>query len=296
MVAFVEDSLFLCVCISYVYWLLVLMIALLTVRIPALQRLSDYGKLNGENQFQLQPHLNRQHFQHYQTRFSLYLHSSFCFKVYYSLASFLNLLVVGFSTLFSFSPHFLILHLLYQCHVTRRLWECYCVHRFSANSKQHLLISIAGISFYISAILTSTLEESVVVEEIRETQISFIRLLISAVLFFLSNIWQYRCHRTLATLRSSSSSSSSLYSIPVSTSFSIVCCPHYSAEIFIYLSMLICYFSIGQLLITLWVCTNLCITAERTHQWYHQLQKRLQQQTKETVPVIPKYRLFPLIY
>ena len=62
----------------------------------------------------------------------------------------------------------------------------------------------------------------------------------------------------------------SVYSFPVGFGFDYVACPHYTAEIIIYISFcMLAPSSIPLLCLLLWVLTNLSVVAESQYQWYN---------------------------
>ena len=62
----------------------------------------------------------------------------------------------------------------------------------------------------------------------------------------------------------------SVYSFPVGFGFDSVACPHYTAEIIIYISFcMLSPFSFPLLCLLLWVVTNLSVVADSQFLWYH---------------------------
>jgi 3-oxo-5-alpha-steroid 4-dehydrogenase 3 len=97
---------------------------------------------------------------------------------------------------------------------------------------------------------------------------------------FLLGLWaqyqQHRHHRLLANLRinpqTNSSHKSPTYKIPTGGWFRMVSCPHYLAEIILYMcfTILVAFdHSTRRMgLVLLFVVLNLSVTAIRTHRWY----------------------------
>jgi hypothetical protein len=140
-----------------------------------------------------------------------------------------------------------------------------------------LLIRTAGFVFYLLAILSPVIDElqqpsSASSPFYGQTALRWIGL----CLFVTSSRWQNDCHRCLARLRSGSDSSASsssstaaaAYGRPDSASFRLLVCPHYTAEMGVYLSFCCIRPSFMQALVLLWTVVNLSITATSTRRWY----------------------------
>ena len=62
----------------------------------------------------------------------------------------------------------------------------------------------------------------------------------------------------------------SVYSFPVGLGFDSVACPHYTAEIVIYISFcMLSPSSLPLLSMLLWVVINLSVVADSQYLWYH---------------------------
>ena len=166
----------------------------------------------------------------------------------------------------------LTLYAMYQTHFLRRLWECWRVHRFSASSRQHVLVLLFGVLFYTALIL------SPVIDQLKQadtgvTQAAGTDMATSAIaviVFVSGSVWQHHCHCALAELRKPASSNSvaSTYSIPRGSGFSYLLCPHYTAELLVYLSFVMLRSCLLQWLALVWTAVNLSITAHKTRHWY----------------------------
>ncbi|KAG2180016.1 hypothetical protein INT43_003803 [Umbelopsis isabellina] len=101
-------------------------------------------------------------------------------------------------------------------------------------------------------------------------------VIIALSLYVYASWHQHTCHQILANIRSktrdpsSSSSQSNVYQIPRGDWFESVVCPHYLADILIYVSM--CILNKWQNLTLLaglfWTIINLTVTASETEEWY----------------------------
>ena len=167
-----------------------------------------------------------------------------------------------------------IVYAAYQLHFLRRLWECCRVHRFSASSRQHVLVLLFGALFYVALILSPAIDQlqrsdARAVQSARESAVTSA---IAAIAFISGSLWQHRCHRTLAELRPSASShtagSPATYFIPRGSGFTYLLCPHYTAELLIYVAFAVLRPCLLQWLALLWTVVNLSVTAHKTRHWY----------------------------
>lgn len=176
--------------------------------------------------------------------------------------------------------------LLWMLHNFRRLWETFFLTIFGS-STMHLGGYIAGIIHYSFVPLTIYWGDPFVQAS------SFDAILeCFAILIFVIASWiQYESHRVLYDLKRGKASSNShfVYEVPIVSYFRFVCCPHYSAEILIYVSFLmLLHFNASAFLMLVWVTTNLSIVANQQYCWY----------LKHDGPKIPRNwrRLIPLIW
>jgi len=96
-----------------------------------------------------------------------------------------------------------------------------------------------------------------------------IATIVGVLLFFFASYHQANCHKILASLRQGNTSSS--FKIPHSDWFEYVSCPHYFAEILIYLSLLLVlghFENMSMWLVVAFVVMNLGNSALDTHRWY----------------------------
>ena len=93
-------------------------------------------------------------------------------------------------------------------------------------------------------------------------------ILPAIALFITASIWQFQCHSILASLRPRMTSSP-VYTLPPSSSlsFQLFLTPHYTAEILVYLSILLVTRNATLFTAWIWVLTNLCVSASETRQW-----------------------------
>ncbi|CAM0903254.1 unnamed protein product [Alopecurus aequalis] len=187
--------------------------------------------------------------------------------------------------------------LLMEIQVLRRLYETENVFHYSPSARMHIVGYLTGLFYYTAApisLASSCLPEAI--DYLRDQIVEFIvkgrarmpdlvidssfllkPLLklgwcqwIGAVIFIWGSLHQIRCHAILGSLREHKDSDE--YVIPCGDWFSRVSCPHYLAELVIYLGMLI---ASGGSDISVWflyifVITNLSFAAVQTHKWYLQ--------------------------
>ncbi|CAN6229261.1 unnamed protein product [Urochloa humidicola] len=181
--------------------------------------------------------------------------------------------------------------------VLRRLYETEHVFHYSPSARMHIMGYLTGLFYYVAAPLSlasSCLPEAI--EYLRYQIAEFIvkgrarmpdlvidpsHLLkpllklgwsqwIGAVIFIWGSLHQSRCHAILGSLREHKDSDE--YVIPCGDWFSRVSCPHYLAELVIYLGMLIASggSDVPVWFLYLFVITNLSFAAVQTHKWYLQ--------------------------
>ena len=116
-------------------------------------------------------------------------------------------------------------------HLVRRIYECWRVHKFQSTSKMHLAGYYLGIGHYLLLPFVLLGRNTSLMES--ESTVIYLGIL---------NLWlqfeQYTHHSILARLRTASrGTSSSLYPLPpFERWFRMVLCPHYLAEICMYIT------------------------------------------------------------
>lgn len=187
--------------------------------------------------------------------------------------------------------------LLMEIQVLRRLYETEHVFHYSPSARMHIVGYLTGLFYYTAApislassclpeatdYLQGQIAEFIVKGRARtpDLVIDYSSLLkpllklgwcqwIGAVIFIWGSLHQIRCHAILGSLREHKDSDE--YVIPCGDWFSRVSCPHYLAELVIYLGVLI---ASGGSDISVWflfifVITNLSFAAVQTHRWYLQ--------------------------
>ncbi|KYO46013.1 transmembrane protein 165 [Alligator mississippiensis] len=137
---------------------------------------------------------------------------------------------------------FLVL-LLFWLHSLRRLTECLCISVFS-NGVIHILHYCFGYAYYIGIGLTVLCQVPVNVRNRKSLwmQIGWYHTL-GIIVYIWASVHHNRCHVILANLRKNKSGNviSLNHSIPFGDWFERVSCPHYFAELLIYVSLAITF-------------------------------------------------------
>jgi len=196
------------------------------------------------------------------------------------------------------SEHILELHyvpvVLLLIHLCRRAYECVYVHAWG-NGKMH----VGG---YVLGLLHYAFVPFVVIDSdwccgddfARDPAPSIMQMALGALLCCYGQAQQHIHHKILADIRKGDASSSfGRYSIPMGRWFNTVSCPHYLAEILIYVAFAIMLnedmppcgtfvqpnsqlamssvFGLRRykhLILCIWVATNLTVSAHKSHGWY----------------------------
>jgi hypothetical protein len=186
--------------------------------------------------------------------------------------------------------------LLWTFHVLRRLLESLLMTHYG-ESRMHLGGYIAGVVHYIAVPLcfreispvSITCDENGV-----SVPVSGWCITIPLLLFFAANYYQYEAHLILFRMKIEQLKSAhpNVYHLPTQSWFRLVCVPHYTAEVLIYMSlaalMLPRASTHAPLLLVVWVTSNLAVVAQAQHSWY-------QRQYPDEVPKV-WYKLFPYIW
>ena len=158
-------------------------------------------------------------------------------------------------------------------HLLRRCYECYYVHQYDS-SRMHLVGYSIGLLHYsilpwnfLRHLPQRDTFDSTSVPTITTTTTSGFRIVLAVCLGWLGQYQQYRHHVLLAHLRTTKTTDDR-YSIPHGGWFQYVGCPHYLAEILIYVGFFLLMPSIQTFALLVWVISNLTVSAWNSHQWY----------------------------
>ncbi|XP_044274081.1 polyprenol reductase [Varanus komodoensis] len=154
----------------------------------------------------------------------------------------------------------------------RRLRECLHISIFS-NSVIHIVQYCFGLCYYVLVGLTVLCQVPAKVREGKDYQLTVCWYHVLGLMMFIwASLHQHRCHVILANLRKNKSGKvvNLDHSIPFGDWFEMVSCPHYLAELLIYISMAIT-FGLNNFtwwLVVAYVFFNQAMSAVLSHEYY----------------------------
>ncbi|KAI8642097.1 3-oxo-5-alpha-steroid 4-dehydrogenase-domain-containing protein [Parasitella parasitica] len=161
--------------------------------------------------------------------------------------------------------------ILVTCHLSRRVYESFCVEKPSKTATMHVSHYLIGIGFYGAMVLGTWLEGVSNFEPLQQQQqqqplLNMINVM-AIILFFYASYHQHKCHVILSSLRSNNQEN---YSIPRGDWFETLVTPHYFADILIYLALNILYRFRNYIILCglIWTAVNLSIVSQETQTWY----------------------------
>ncbi|XP_035405791.1 polyprenol reductase [Cygnus atratus] len=190
------------------------------------------------------------------------------------------------------SEHFsaLLVLLLLWLHSFRRLAECLCTSVFS-NGVIHIVQYCFGLGYYIVLGTTVLWQVPINVRHGKESSVQICWYhVVGIAVYIWASLHQHRCLVILANLRKSKSGKviSLSHSIPFGDWFERVSCPHYFAELLIYVSMAI---TLGLDNVTWWfvvmyVLFNQALAAVLCHEFYQKKFTSYPKHRKAFVPFV----------
>lgn len=240
------------------------------------------------------------------------------FSHFYLIASIWNAILLSHLSSSSFSPPistWITLSLL-QFHFVRRWLETVFLMKYPPSARMHIIAYIFGLSYYVvlsltilitalpnynysNGVLSTILLSPSSSLLISSTSLSDIQSLFYTVynkltiqqslgvaVFLSGNVLQLHSHWVLSQL-SSTTSSRHVYKIPKGGAFTLVSCPHYLAEIIIYIGLVVIQQGRGHTwLILAWVVANLGLAADKTHKWYQRTFTSYPKKRKAIIPFV----------
>lgn len=161
-------------------------------------------------------------------------------------------------------------------HLARRSLECFFLHIFSPRPISfHNLLLMWAYYATVPFVLLIDLFVQAVDGTMHPGRYSYdianiVIMSVGVELFLLGSVLQFYAHRTLAAGRNPSNVKSTYdYFVPKGGLFDYVSCPHYLAELIIYIAFtLIAGFTQGSLLVLLFDALTMGSQALKTHAWY----------------------------
>lgn len=184
----------------------------------------------------------------------------------------------------------LLLLLLLWVHSFRRLLECCFVSVFS-DGVIHVVQYLFGLVYYIVLGMTALSSESLVRREHGPlfSQLTWCHVA-GCTLFLLASLLQHQSMVLLAKLRTGKSGNieTMVHKMPTGGCFDVVSCPHYFAELLIYISLCIVSggLSFTWWLVVLYVFFNQALAAQLCHDFYKCKYESYPRQRKALIPFL----------
>ena len=171
--------------------------------------------------------------------------------------------------------HHVSIFVLTLVHLLRRIYECCRVHVWRPDSRMHVAGYALGLMHYTLVSLTVYCsshyhDHNQYNNNSIATTVSFVA---GVMICLYGQVQQHRHHVLLANLRrqhnNDTNNNNNSYTVPSGAWFDWVVCPHYLAEIVVYLGFATVLGWTGPAsTMVLWVGTNLTVSAWHTYDWY----------------------------
>lgn len=247
-----------------IVWLLMALCSLITVNVSSLSTIAQHGKCS------MKSSTNRDSID------SLFYVPKSMFSHFYPLGLVLSISILAFNTFILHDYSSFVSLILFCIHCGRRWWECLFMTEYG-DSKMHIAGYIVGMTHYILVPLSlevASIESKSYNHHLqRHLRRHFLVLLISLCLFCGGNYLQFVSHHILYKLKvnitKKSDDASPNYTLPVGGGFEYCCCPHYFAEIVIYVTFVVLESrTVVTWALLIWVITNLSVVAYQQYSWY----------------------------
>ncbi|NWV25489.1 PORED reductase, partial [Origma solitaria] len=190
------------------------------------------------------------------------------------------------------NEHFsaLLVLLLLWLHSCRRLAECLWTSVFS-NGDIHIVQYCFGLGYYIAVGSTVLCQVPTNVSSGKELSVQICWYHIVGVMMYIwASLHQHRCLAILANLRKSRSGKvvSLSHSVPSGDWFESVSCPHYFAELLIYVSMAITLgiYNVTWWCVVMYVLFNQALAAILCHEFYQENFSSYPKHRKAFIPLV----------
>lgn len=227
-------------------WFLMAIGALLVAFVPLLRDIAQHGKVRTGSDSLRVP---KKYFAHF-----------------YYLSTTLFLITIWIDHLWM---RYDVVKFMFLFHSLRRVYECLFVFEFG-DSSMHICGYLCGILHYLLVFVTlevSCLERRLLSEQWRWNVVRSA----AVALFCAVNYLQFHCHTILSRQkrRGLKDGGNAVYRLPREGLFNYCCCPHYFAEVLLYLSIAIVEsHCLTAMLMAVWVLVNLSVVAYEQYQWY----------------------------
>lgn len=169
--------------------------------------------------------------------------------------------------------------LLLLLHVSRRCYECVCIHAWRTDSKMHLVAYIVGLTHYI------VLPWNFTIPTLPQSY-DWTLQVVGAIICLYAQYEQHMHHHLLAQLRREQPTHCR-YVLPIGRAFDWIGSPQYLAEIVIYIGFLLLLQTKCAAALLVWVTSNQVLNAWWTHVWYlNQFDDYKKQKRKALIPYL----------
>ncbi|XP_054711641.1 polyprenol reductase-like [Uloborus diversus] len=192
------------------------------------------------------------------------------------------------------SESVVIVSVLLSLQVIRRCYECFFVSIYS-DAKMNVFHYIVGLTFYFGAGLSLIHDAPGFENTEKNMNASYItgdwftwQHYVGAAIFVAAFLLQFQTNIQFASLRKKGKSVTTDHYMPSGGGFEYISCPHYFAEIVMYLAVCLIFKgrSYTWWLLCLWIVTNQVITGLMSHQWYLQKFEKYPVKRKAVIPFL----------
>uniref|UniRef100_H2YW54 Polyprenal reductase n=1 Tax=Ciona savignyi TaxID=51511 RepID=H2YW54_CIOSA len=122
-------------------------------------------------------------------------------------------------------------------HSMKRLYECFFVSVFSNKAKMGIVQYIWGNLYYI-LLAPTMISESLPLNELPFGKFQ-LRHFTGIIIFLIASFYHHQSHIILANMRKTGSIKKDAHGIPEGGLFRLVSCPHYFAEVLVYIAIMV---------------------------------------------------------
>nr|XP_002129419.1 polyprenol reductase [Ciona intestinalis] len=176
--------------------------------------------------------------------------------------------------------------LMLTVHSMKRLYECLFISVFSNKTKMGIIQYVWGNTYYI-LLAPTMISECLPLHKLPFGSFQ-VRHFMGIVVFLIASFYHHQSHIILADLRKKGSIKKDAHGIPQGGLFNLVSCPHYFAEVLVYISITIilgaqCQTWFLVLLYNIFAHANMAMGA---HTWYRNTFKNYPPNRKAFIPFV----------